>query len=1407
MKLIYKKLFSLRNTFADTSSRKYFSSFLLVCLFVLINKNAEATAAITTATGGSIITDKAANATSPLYTTLGNIKITEGTSTDMTIGTNVTLTLTAPVGWVFNTAAAVTATFTAARDITSASVLSKTTSVITIQFTVGTNTKHDALTVGGVQIQASDGANLPGNGNITSGGTAIILGCSAGTNLGAMVQTIGASSLVVSLPGQTFTDSTTLAGSGNSGAITNQISGTSFTIAKITACDQFYNQVTTYTGAKTIAWSGPSTAVSAPTYTTAVSFTTGQSTTTLTTTLSKAETRTITVTDGIVTGVSSSGLTVNPAVLNNFLVQNTSGASIASQIAGTSFNIMVTARDAENNTCNTGVNLFTGTTDITSSGTLSSGSGTTPAFVAGILSSRSVTISPGGTFTVTATKTGSSQTGTSNSFIVNNPVPSSTTISPGCISTGGGTFILAVNGSNFNASSVVRFNGSNRVTSFVNDTSITATIFSSDIAAPGIYNITVYNPVPGGGNTSSIQLLLNSTGSNNISICNGASYTPPGGSAQTTTGVYITHITNAAGCDSTITTNLTVIPNSSSSKSLSICNGASYTPPGGSAQTTTGVYITHISNTAGCDSTITTNLTVIPNSSSSRSLSICEGDTVILPDSRIATPTVSGDFISTVQNANGCDSTITTHITVNTVPILNASASQIDCFGNTGSVSLSASGGTTPYSYGPAPTVALSEGNYIYIVTDSNNCFATAEVIINHAPSQLTLTATANQIACFNGRGSVTLNTSGGTPTYSYTGSPATNLVAGNYNYTVRDSKGCLAVTSATINTAPTLLRGTVSTTPTQCNASTGTATLSPSGGTAPYSCLWNTSPSQTTPVAHNLSAGSHAVTITDSHGCIATATSINSSLTPPACIITGNLAYCPGGTTTLCATAGLASYAWNTGDTTQCITADTAGIYSVVVMNTSGCSNNKSATITESTFPICSISGGNYICPNGTVTLGAQTGYTSYLWSNGIRAPFTTVRAGGIYSVTIKNSAGCISTCSKTITPPLKIIGTKINGSCSNAFLGSILIAITGGTSPFTYLWSNGTTTQNATGLIAGNYYVWVTDFNGCSLKYTAAITTTKGIADYSTINSGFNDVNILAGSYLWFNSSVKVNYSGSYPVAVHFTDQKVSSSKFSLTVPNGTLILTNSATQTTTEFTGTEWVTTAPPNPQGIYFISGLSYLVRTTILRNLKPVSWKGIWTASCPGVDSVEWKFGTSVYSRMGSALNTLGVKPANGASSSLYNNNDSSGTPENYKSYCISGARGYGSTNYTGSFSIVGSRIPCSPSTCMNTGLVAHRYTSEEPVPAEEGGFQVSAFPNPFTSSTTIEFERTDKSSYTVVEVYNLSGSKVADLFDNTIEQGIKYSVIFHPENLEEGIYVYKIISSDKVVNGKLILMK
>ncbi|MBK7431312.1 MAG: hypothetical protein IPI62_10425 [Bacteroidetes bacterium] len=72
---------------------------------------------------------------------------------------------------------------------------------------------------------------------------------------------------------------------------------------------------------------------------------------------------------------------------------------------------------------------------------------------------------------------------------------------------------------------------------------------------------------------------------------------------------------------------MTVIPNTTSTQTLSICDGATHTLPDGATATVTGVYTSHIANAAGCDSTITTNLTVIPNTTSTQTLSICDGAT------------------------------------------------------------------------------------------------------------------------------------------------------------------------------------------------------------------------------------------------------------------------------------------------------------------------------------------------------------------------------------------------------------------------------------------------------------------------------------------------------------------------------------------------------------------------------------------------------------------------------------------------------------------------------------------------------------------------------------------------------------------------------------------------------------
>src|SRR5439155_2347416 len=126
-------------------------------------------------------------------------------------------------------------------------------------------------------------------------GTAIVTGIlTNSSNLGSLSQTFGsAAKLVVTLPSQTYTDASTFAASGNSGSVINQSAGTSFNISKITAADQFLNIVSSYTGSHTLSYTGPGNPAcgSNPSYTTSVTFTSGQASS-VPTTLTKAETTT-----------------------------------------------------------------------------------------------------------------------------------------------------------------------------------------------------------------------------------------------------------------------------------------------------------------------------------------------------------------------------------------------------------------------------------------------------------------------------------------------------------------------------------------------------------------------------------------------------------------------------------------------------------------------------------------------------------------------------------------------------------------------------------------------------------------------------------------------------------------------------------------------------------------------------------------------------------------------------------------------------------------------------------------------------------------------------------------------------------------------------------------------------------
>ena len=157
---------------------------------------------------------------------------------------------------------------------------------------------------------------------------------------------------------------------------------------------------------------------------------------------------------------------------------------------------------------------------------------------------------------------------------------------------------------------------------------------------------------------SGVSFTQNTGGASSLSVTTCNSYTSPGGSVLTTTGIYGDIITNAAGCDSIITTDLTILASTTSSATITSCND--YVSPSGNILTINGIYQDTIPNAAGCDSIITTDLTVLAGSYSSVTILSCGN--YISPSGNVLT--ITGIYQDTIPNAAGCDSIITTDLTV-----------------------------------------------------------------------------------------------------------------------------------------------------------------------------------------------------------------------------------------------------------------------------------------------------------------------------------------------------------------------------------------------------------------------------------------------------------------------------------------------------------------------------------------------------------------------------------------------------------------------------------------------------------------------------------------------------------------------------------------------------------------------
>ena len=257
-----------------------------------------------------------------------------------------------------------------------------------------------------------------------------------------------------------------------------------------------------------------------------------------------------------------------------------------------------------------------------------------------------------------------------------------------------------------------------------------------------------------------------------------------------------------------------------------------------------------------------------------------------------------------------------------------------------------------------------------------------------------------------------------------------------------------------------------------------------------------------------------------------------------------GPTTFCAGGSVTLTASAGN-SYAWSNGASTQSISVNTSGNYSVTVTNANGCNSNASQGVTVNSLPTVSISadGATTFCAGGSVNLTASAG-SSYAWSNGATTQSISVNATGNYSVTVTNANGCSANASQGVTVnALPSVSVSADGATTFCAGGSVTLSASAGSS---YAWSNGATTQSTSVNATGNYSVTVTDANGCSANASQGVTvnalpSVSISADGATTFCAGGSVTLTASagsSYAWSNGastqSIPVNATGNYSVTV---------------------------------------------------------------------------------------------------------------------------------------------------------------------------------------------------------------------------------------------------------------------------------
>ncbi|MES2139782.1 MAG: SprB repeat-containing protein, partial [Bacteroidota bacterium] len=591
-----------------------------------------------------------------------------------------------------------------------------------------------------------------------------------------------------------------------------------------------------------------------------------------------------------------------------------------------------------------------------------------------------------------------------------------------------------------------------------------------------------------------------------------------------------------------------------------------------------------------------------------------------------STVTVTSYSVAITANA-GPDQTVCNQIPITTISGLVTGASGGKWSGGAGTFSPNNITLNATYS----PTAAELTAGFVKLIlttTGNGSCPAAYDTVkINYVGFTGTVSLTSVPVSCFGGNnGSATVSIVAGSPpyTYSWNTAPAqsaitaVNLAIGTYSVTIRNAIGCTSINPVTI-TQPSPVQLASSITHISCSGqSTGAISITPSGGIAPYTYLWQPG-NQTTSSITGKPVGTYTVTVTDFNSCQLTSPyTINQS---PAIVITltpSNVSCFNGSdgmaTSTVSGGTPPYTYNWSSGATSPNATGLPAGTYTLTITDNLGCLLSNSVTITQPTIVITNTTSTNETCNylnNGTATAvssGGTPGYT-YLWQPGASTTISINNlSSGTYTLTTKDLKGCTAIAFATITEPTLLainFISQINVSCFGINDGSVTASPVGGTPNYTYLWSNGATTAQLSNLSSQNYTATVTDSKGCVSTNSVTITqpavlttsTTKTNETCSYSNNGTATSASTGGTggytYLWqpgleTTANVSNLTSGTYTLTV--TDANGCKAIANPTITEPAPIVISFTAQTNVScFAGSNGAVTASPSGG----TSGYTYL----------------------------------------------------------------------------------------------------------------------------------------------------------------------------------------------------------------------